>query len=95
MKRIILALILSLFMSTAVATAAPVDMATMTCEDAISDADGFVSTNFWLMGYLGGKTDDTVMSFEMMETFANKIADMCMERPEATLGDVINHLLQQ
>lgn len=81
-------------MALGVAQAAPVDMATVTCEDALSDGDGFVATNFWLMGYLAGKTDDTIMSFEMMESFANKIADMCMERPEATLGDVMNHLLQ-
>lgn len=95
MKRIImLALALSLFMGASVAKAGPVDMTTVTCDEITNDHEGFMTCSLWIMGYLAGKTDDTHFGGERLDKFGDQLWAMCVERPEATLGEVVNYLLQ-
>lgn len=97
MKKIImLALALSLFMGVSTAKAdEPFDMTALTCDEVMSDAEGLPYTIFWMSGYLGAKTNEPLISGEIMEAFTQIVAEMCTEKPEATLGQVMDNLMQR
>lgn len=94
-KLIMLALALSVFVGAQVARAdEPVNVTELTCEETLSDEEGFVYTLFWMTGYLGAKTNEPFLSEDIIDQFGTRVADMCTEKPEATIGDVMNAMLQ-
>ncbi len=94
-KLIMLALALSLFVGVHPAKADDsFSMTEMTCEELLSDEEGLPYALFWMAGYLGAKTDDVVMSGAAIEQFTEQVVNMCTERPEATIGDMLNYFLQ-
>lgn len=97
MKKIImLALALSLFMGVSTAKAdEPFDMTALTCDEVLSDAEGLPYTIFWVSGYIGAKVNEPVISGEIMEALTQMVGDMCSERPDATLGQVMDNLMQR
>lgn len=97
MKKIImLALALSVFVGAQTAKAdESFSMLELTCEEFLSDTEGMPYAVFWMSGYLGAKTNDVVISGDGMVKFTEYVAGMCQERPQATLGEAINVMLQQ
>lgn len=94
-KLIMLALALSVFVGAQVAHADDSFKVTdLTCNDFLSDEEGMPYTLFWMAGYLGAKSNQPVLGSAIMEQFSGMVIGMCQESPEATLGDVLNHLGQ-
>lgn len=91
MKKIImLALALSLFGGVQSAKADDLfNMTELTCDELLSDAEGFPYSIFWMAGYLGAVTGQPVIGGDMMEQFTEAVAGMCQENPAATVGDVL------
>ncbi|MFI3270531.1 MAG: HdeA/HdeB family chaperone [Pseudomonadota bacterium] len=95
MKKIImLALALSLFVGAQTANADDsFNMTELTCDELLSDGEGFPYSIFWMAGYLGAQSGHPFIGGEIMTQLTETVAAMCQEKPDATVGQVLEALL--
>ncbi|MBQ7609286.1 MAG: hypothetical protein IJU76_15165 [Desulfovibrionaceae bacterium] len=87
MKKILMALFLTSVLCAPIASMAKdVDMAKITCKEfAESGKDSISMMMIWIDGYMSGKSDNTVMNEEWMDTLGTHMGRFCAQNPKKTI----------
>lgn len=95
-KIIVFALAMSVFFGVATAHAEDEEfnVLDLECQETFSDEEMRHYFTIWMTGYLGAKHNDTMYSPEILQALQDRTGKMCQERPDATLGDIVEHLSQ-
>ena len=66
-----------------------IDLAKVTCRSVLKmPAEERAYTLIFFHGYMSGKNSETLVDTAQLTTITDKIADACIDRPEATLMQV-------
>jgi|GEM_PF-2766144 len=73
------------------AAARSIDVANCTCNDMLREKDQkvIIAGAIWVAGYLNGKTGDTRVDLDGLESLAGRVKEYCEKNPSAPILDAV------